>query len=72
MNSQCTFDDYLKMAQSHFLYECTFNPEVVFENELHHTHNTDEGVMTPEFIVESEHFYRTAQEEYATYCHGKL
>ncbi len=69
MNSQATFDDYFKMAKSEFLYECRFNPELIYEEGLH---NDPDGELSPEAIVESQHFHDTHMEEYAAMVHERL
>ena len=53
VNSQISFDEFLLLNQKSFLYECTMNPQVIYENDLHEIDSDDETDVLgkPEMII---------------------
>jgi len=69
LNQQASFDDYLKMYKSHFLYECRYNPVIVYEEGLY---KDVDGEMSPEAVIQSQDFHDKVMEDYASHVHEFL
>jgi len=58
VNTQITFDEYYLLVQKNFLYEATFNPEVIYEHELNDLDPEDPSYAerAPELIIHTKEF----------------
>jgi hypothetical protein len=55
MNSQISFDEFLLLNQKSFLYECTYNPKIVYKLGFAHLEpgNPADDQLQPERVVRS-------------------
>ena len=77
MNSQITFEEYFLLAKKAFLYECHYNPEVIYKyslDEFSDNEESEEGdsEFIPENVVECKEFEDDCKTTYATKVHEAL
>jgi hypothetical protein len=74
VNSQISFDEYFLLHKKSFLYECQYNPEVIYSFDLDEIdmEDEDEKERLPERIIETEEFYQDTKKTYSEKVHDKL
>lgn len=74
MNSQVTFEEYFVLAAKHFLYEATYNPNVVYEFELQGLEpgHPEYAERAPEMVIQGEAFRASVLEEFQLEVHDAL
>ena len=58
VNSQCTFDEFMAIRKSDFLYKCKYDGFTIYENQLNdlNLNNPKHYNKNPENYVETEDF----------------
>lgn len=59
VNSQISFDEFFLLHKKAFLYECQYNPNVIYQFDLDDIDEEDEEdrERMPETIIQTEEFY---------------
>lgn len=74
MNSQITFDEFLLLHQKKFVYDCTYDPELVHEHDLYEFDHEDPSYAdaSPEHLATTDYFREQVLEEYTRTVRTKL